>query len=150
TSGDSADKHLPPTSVGAPFAPGTTQNETIDVGGKEREYSIHTPKGWDGKKPLPVMYFLNGLSPEKPEDTFTELSKQADEKGFLLVDMIGSGPLHSFDNGQGVFKQDGVNESDFLNSVHKKLQDQLPIDETRQGLTGFSQGGSEVYDLASK
>src|SRR5438105_13969244 len=37
---------------------GNTHSETIDVNGAKRTYSVHTPKDWDGKTPLKVMYFF--------------------------------------------------------------------------------------------
>jgi hypothetical protein len=54
--------HLAPMTVGADRA-GTTQEESMVVDGHKRDYSVHTPQGWDGKTPLPVMYFFNGISP---------------------------------------------------------------------------------------
>jgi poly(3-hydroxybutyrate) depolymerase len=130
---------------------GKTQSETVDVNGTERTYSVHTPKGWDGKTPLKVMYFFNGFSPgaKTPDDTFTGLSQMSDKDGFMLVDMIGAGPDHTFNNGQGLFN-DGLNENNYLNAVHQKLQSQYPIDQTHEGLVGFSQGGSEALALASQ
>ncbi len=99
--GKTADKHLPPE----PIIPGVTKQEKIDIDGTQRDYSIHAPKDWDGKTPLPVMYFFNGVSPANPEDTFTGLADKADKNGFLLVDIKGAGPMHSFNNGQGALRR---------------------------------------------
>lgn len=130
--------------------PGATVQRNIQVDGQTREYTIHTPANWDGKTPLPVMYFLNGLSPGgDPNDTFTGLQQEADKDGFMLVDLKGSGPMHSWNNGQGVFRGSNPNESDFLNAVHGTLQSEAPLDESHQGLVGFSNGGSEAFALAS-
>src|SRR5262245_29526903 len=35
--------------------------EAFAVDGKTREYEIHVPKGYDGKKELPVMYMMGGV-----------------------------------------------------------------------------------------
>lgn len=135
---------------------GSTEDRTIRLNdGETRQYSVHTPANWDGHTPLPVMYFLNGVSPGDPDDKFTGLRQEADKDGFMLVDLKGNGPLHSWNNGQGVFQGDNPNENLFLNSVHDKLSSDAgamhtQLDGTHQGLVGFSNGGSEVYDLASK
>jgi poly(3-hydroxybutyrate) depolymerase len=132
-----------------PYQPGTTNDEHIDVDGTKRDYTVHVPAGWHGEKPLKVMYFLNGVSPGKPEDTFTGLSGQADKNGYLLVDLIGDGPAHTFNNGQSLMG-DGHNESNYLNAVHKRLQSQFNLDDSHQGIVGFSEGGSEAIALAAQ
>lgn len=142
---NTADQYLPP----AWLDPGVTEDRTIDVDGMTRNYSVYVPESWDGETPLPVMYYFNGVNPNYPRDTFTGLSEEAEAKGFMLVDIVGAGAMHTFNNGQGLF-DNGADENKFLNAVHDQLQTEFPLDETRQGLVGFSQGGSEAHKLAAE
>jgi poly(3-hydroxybutyrate) depolymerase len=129
---------------------GKTTHQTITVDGKERDYDVHTPKDWDGKTPLPVLYYFNGLSPAgREKESFTGLSQRADREHFAVVYMDGAGKAHTYNNGQAVF-DDGMDENKYLNAVHDKLKNNLPIAADYQGLAGFSEGGSEALDLASK
>ncbi len=135
------------------FHPGSTVDRTITIDGVKRSYSVHTPKSWDGKTPLPVEYYFNGVNPNFQEkESFTGLSKVADAKDVLVVYLHGTGRLHAFNNGQGVFNLSGSNldENKYLNAVHDQLSSLLPLDRRRQGLAGFSEGGSEAYALAPK
>jgi len=130
--------------------PGETTHQTIKVDGKERDYDVHIPKGWDGKTPLPVLYYFNGLSPgSREKESFTGLSERADREHFAVVYMDGAGKGHTYNNGQAVFN-DGMDENKYLNAVRDKIKSNLPIDAAHQGLAGFSEGGSEALDLASK
>jgi poly(3-hydroxybutyrate) depolymerase len=132
------------------FAPGTTTEVPIKVDGQDRSFAVHMPKGWDGKSKLPVLYYLNGLHPGSNEpESFTGLSDRADKGNFIVAYLRGTGRGNTYNNGQSIWG-DSANESDYLNQIHNKLSKDLPIDQTREGLAGFSQGGSESYDLAAK
>jgi poly(3-hydroxybutyrate) depolymerase len=132
------------------FVPGKTTHQTITVDGKERDYDVHTPKDWDGKTPLPVLYYFNGFSPAgREKESFTGLSERADREHFAVVYMDGAGKGHTYNNGQAVF-DDGMDENKYLNAVHDKLKSKLPMNANYQGLAGFSEGGSEALDLAAK
>jgi poly(3-hydroxybutyrate) depolymerase len=111
------------------------------------------PAGWDGKTPLKVMYYLNGIAPKgKEEESFTGLSQLADKDHFMLVYLNGDGRNETYNNGQTAFN-DGKPESyqnDYLNAIKTQLGQKFPLDAKYQGLVGFSEGGSEALDLASK
>jgi poly(3-hydroxybutyrate) depolymerase len=69
--------------------------------------------------------------------------------GFAVVYMRGSNKRNqTYNNGQKVFANNS-DENAYLNAVHDMLGKQLPLDEKRQGLAGFSQGGSQAYALAA-
>lgn len=135
------------------FIPGTSRDFTINVDGHQRSYSVHTPKDWDGKSKLPVLYYFNGMNPNHQEsESFTGLNQVADKNHCLVVYMHGTGSLHAYNNGQHLFQISGAtqNENDYLNAVHNQLQKELPVDSSRQGLAGFSQGGNEAYVLTAQ
>ena len=44
----------------APPARAETVERTIEVGGTTRRYLIHAPAGWDGVRPLPVLFVFHG------------------------------------------------------------------------------------------
>jgi len=132
------------------LTPGATTVENVSVNGDNRQFAVHLPKGWDGKSPLPVLYYFNGMRPDgKPEpESFTGLSDRSDKDSFAVVYMRGSNEGNqTYNNGQKVFAND-KDENAYLNKVHDTLSAQLPLDQSRQGLAGFSQGGNEVYALA--
>jgi poly(3-hydroxybutyrate) depolymerase len=133
------------------LAPGATTEQSIKVGDDTRQVAVHVPKNWDGKSPLPVLYYFNGMRPDgKPEpESFTGLSERADKMGFAIAYMRGSNEgTQTYNNGQGIFAN-SKDENAYLNAVHQSLEKQLPLDENRQGLAGFSEGGSEAYALAA-
>jgi len=133
----------------------------VDVDGQKRTAEVHVPQGWDGKSALPTLYYFKALKPGAPEpESFTGLSQAADKAGVAVVYLHGEGLLNSYNNGQRDFgrswwsaltgTKDGPDENKYLNAVHDKLSTRLPLDASRQGLTGFSHGGSEAYALASQ
>jgi poly(3-hydroxybutyrate) depolymerase len=137
--------------TGQPLAPGSTSEHQVNVGSEKRNFGLHIPKNWDGKSPLPVLYYFNGLRPDgKPEpETFTGLSERADKMGFALVYMRASNQrTQTFNNGQKIFAN-SKDESAYLNAVHTVLGETLPLDNKRQGTAGFSLGGNEAYSLAA-
>src|ERR1700722_8510346 len=115
------------------LVPGVTSEHTISVGGDQRSYAVHLPKNWDGKSPLPVMYYFNGMRSDgthEPE-SFTGLSEEADKMGFAVVYMRGSNEkTQTYNNGQKVFANSD-DENAYLNAVHQTLGQQLPLDDKR-------------------
>ncbi len=139
-----------PGSATPKFAPGSTTEVPIKVDGQDRSVAVHVPKGWDGKTQLPVLYYLNGLHPGSNEpESFTGLSNSADKGNYIVAYLRGTGRGNTYNNGQSIWN-DNANENDYLNKIHDTLGKDFPIDPTRQGLAGFSQGGSESYDLTAK
>jgi poly(3-hydroxybutyrate) depolymerase len=135
----------------APVVPGTTTDQTVNVGADARQFALHVPKNWDGKSPLPVLYYFNGMRPDgKPEpESFTGLSDRADAMGFALAYMRGSNEkTQTYNNGQAIFAN-SKDENAYLNAVRQAIGKEIPVDEKRQGLAGFSLGGSEAYALAA-
>jgi poly(3-hydroxybutyrate) depolymerase len=135
----------------AAVVPGATAEQTINVGADARPFALHVTKNWDGKSPLPVLYYFNGMRPDgKPEpESFTGLSDRADAMGFAIAYMRGSNEgTQTYNNGQAIFAN-SKDENAYLNAVRQAIGKQLPLDEKRQGLAGFSSGGSEAYALAA-
>jgi poly(3-hydroxybutyrate) depolymerase len=149
--GDSKPSSHPSEHAPGTLAAGKTSEQSIGTGADKRTFDVHVPKDWDGKSSLPVMYYFNGMRPDgkhEPE-SFTGLSDRADKMGFAVVYMHGSNEKNqTYNNGQKYFAN-STDESSYLNAVHESLAKQLPLDENRQGLAGFSQGGSEIYNLAA-
>jgi poly(3-hydroxybutyrate) depolymerase len=133
------------------FKAGSTVERTISVDGDTRSYAVHVSKNWDGKSNLPVLYYFNGLHPGSNEpESFTGLSERADRGGFAVVYLRGTCDGNTYNNHQSVWGCPNTDENSYLNAIHKRIGTELPLDQSRQGLVGFSQGGSEAYDLAAK
>jgi poly(3-hydroxybutyrate) depolymerase len=147
--GASTGKDKAPTT--APLVAGVTAEQSVSAGADARNYAVHFPKNWDGKSPLPVLYYFNGMQTNgKPEaESFTGLSDRSDKMGFAVVYMRGSNDrTQTYNNGQKIFAN-SKDENAYLNSVRQALGKQVPLDQNRQGLVGFSEGGSEAYSLAA-
>ena len=70
--------------------PGKTR--TLTVGGFNRKYLVHAPKGHDLKTPLPVVLALHGATMNGPMMAwFSGLNRKADEAGFIAVYPNGTG-----------------------------------------------------------
>jgi poly(3-hydroxybutyrate) depolymerase len=134
-----------------PLKAGQTTERTITIDGTTRSYAVHVSKKWDGKSNLPVLYYMNGLHPGSNEpESFTGLSERADRGDFAVVYLRGTCRGNTYNNNQPVWGCPNTDENSYLNAIHKRMGTELPLDSSRQGLVGFSQGGSEAYDLAAK
>ena len=74
-----------------PLGPGD-HTRTLMMGEQKRTYLIHVPKGYDPKKPAPVVLALHGAAMNGSMMVwFSGLSKKSDEAGFIVVYPSGSG-----------------------------------------------------------
>ena len=62
------------------------------MGEQKRTYLVHVPKGYDPKKPAPVVLALHGAAMNGPMMVwFSGLNKKSDEAGFIVVYPSGTG-----------------------------------------------------------
>ena len=77
----------PPDALG----PGD-HTRTLMMGEQKRTYLVHVPKGYDPKKPAPVVLALHGAAMDGPMMVwFSGLNKKSDEAGFIVVYPSGTG-----------------------------------------------------------
>jgi len=142
--------HLPGFEVTSDATPGNTQKATIDVDGQKRDVWLHLPANYDASQPMPLMVVFNGVgSGGSGMENFTSISKKADEKGFAVAYLDGSGIQHSYNNHQWPF-DNGADDVKYTERVIDTLEADLNIDKKRVGLVGFSEGGSFVHLAASQ
>lgn len=148
--------------------PGATNHMSVDVKNADgsvdkREYDVYVPVGYDGKKPLPVLFVLHGVAGGNGKglmEAESAMDAQADRKqkegdGFLVVYPVAK--THDVPFTAGLVKmQDwnspgaGLSENDpkyddvdyftaMINSL--KNNSSVKIDNDRLYLSGFSSGG---------
>ena len=125
---------------------------TLVVGGLNRTYVVHVPKGHNLKTPLPVVLALHGATMNGPMmASFSGLNRKADEAGFIAVYPNGTGKHSSFFwNGGGAAMNDKVDDVAFIDALLDDLGRAYPVDARRVYATGMSNGAIMAYRLAAE
>jgi polyhydroxybutyrate depolymerase len=128
---------------------------TLVVGGLNRTYVVHAPKGHALTTPRPVVLALHGATMNGPMmASFSGLNGKADEAGFLAVYPNGTGTRSSFfwngGNCCGSAMQNKVDDVAFIDALLDDLIGAYPVDVRRVYATGMSNGAIMVYRLASE
>lgn len=125
--------------LGAGFANNVAENVTTSDG-RERTCFLHTPPGYDGKTPLPLLMALHfaGINQGQNMASVTGLSVKADEEGFIAA----------YPNaiGQGWTDYDAL----FIDELVDTLKARYAVDERRVFMTGWSAGAFMTYWMACK
>jgi len=125
------------------------------LAGRTRYYSIHLPRGYDGRYRLPVVLVLHGGGGDaRVTRRQTQMDRVSDRFGFLAVYPEGTGILrHKLLTwnagsccGYAVKKQ--IDDVGFIAAVLDDLNRRLPIDSKRVYATGMSNGAMMCYRLA--
>jgi poly(3-hydroxybutyrate) depolymerase len=148
--------------------PGVTNHMNVDVkntdgSSSSREYDVYLPVGYDGKKPLPVLFVLHGVVDGNGKglmEAETGMNNIADARqkagdGFMVVYPVAG--MKDFPNSGGLTKvQDwnspgaGLTETnpsyddvDYFKAMVNALKnnDSIKVDADRMYLSGFSSGG---------
>jgi len=125
------------------------------VGGQKRTYLVHVPKGYDPKKPAPVVLALHGAATNGPMMVWLSgLNKKADEASFIVVypSGTGTGPFLIWNAG-GFKRKMAEGKADDVAFIGKLLDDLgagVKIDEKRIYACGMSNGGMMCYRLAAE
>lgn len=131
--------------------PGTTRS--LKVGGLDRSYVVHVPKGHSPKSPLPVVLALHGATMSGPMMAwFSGLNRKSDEAGFLAVYPNGTGTNSSFfwNGGGGPAAQNKIDDVAFIDALLDALGRAYPVDARRVYATGMSNGAMMAYRLAAE
>jgi polyhydroxybutyrate depolymerase len=138
-----------------PLGPGD-HFRTMELEKQKRTFWIHVPPGYDAKKPTPVVLALHGATMSaKIMESFSALSKKADEAGFIVVypNGTGPGPLLLTWNSGGFAPFIGAgkpNDVAFLGKVLDDVEELLNVDKKRIYATGISNGAMMCYRLAAE
>ena len=129
---------------------------TLSVGDLKRNYLVHIPKGYDPKKPTPVVLaFHGGGGNTDSMMVFCGLNKKADAAGFIVVYPSGTGRMDkvlTFNGGNccGYAMTNKIDDVEFTRKVLDDLATTATIDPKRVFATGMSNGGIMSYRVASE
>ncbi len=134
--------------------------QTFEIDGLERKYLLAVPEGYDGATPAPVVVDLHGFtSTAEAQDGASRLSEKGTKRGYVVVTPqaldadVGGGPQPLWN----VFGAEDTsttlptsttepveepvgNDLTFLNGLLDHLEDELCLDESREYVTGMSNG----------
>ncbi len=139
-----------------PSDKGTDYHLSINVGGRDRDYILHTPPGYDGKQKLPLVVVLHGFMQNADRIAQqTKFSEKADKENFIVAypnatKWFKSKHLQAWDADNGLTPL-GANSDDegFIRQMIGETKKNLNVDSNRVYAAGFSNGGMMTYKLAS-
>jgi polyhydroxybutyrate depolymerase len=137
-----------------PRRQGRDVNRVLGAGGLQRDYTLHVPPGYDGRRPTPLLVVLHGGGGNgQSMARMTGFSALADRKGFLVV----------YPDGTGLFRgrlltwntcdccgwalDHHVDDVSFIRRLLDTLERDWRIDVRRVFATGISNGGMMAYRL---
>jgi polyhydroxybutyrate depolymerase len=137
-----------------PLGPGD-HTRTLVMGEQKRTYLVHVPKGYDSKKPAPVVLALHGAAMNGPMMVwFSGLNKKADEAGFIVVypGGTGTGPFLTWNAGgfKGKMAEGKADDVAFVGKLLDDLGTVVTVDGKRVYACGMSNGGMMCYRLAAE
>ena len=135
-----------------PTTPGDHKLE-LTIGGVKRDYTMHIPPGYDGSKPMPIVYmfhYFRGNSEEMAKTS--ELSKKADKEGFIVIypnaqGWLGTNLRQWNLNNNADYR---VDEVAFVETMMNTTEAKLNIDKDRVFIAGYSNGGMLAQEIAAK
>jgi polyhydroxybutyrate depolymerase len=113
---------------------------TLDVKGTKREYYLNLPTGYDGKKPVPVVWEYHPWGGTgKGGMTMYNLNSRL--TNVIFVSPQGTGDPVGFPNTGGM-------DEDMTRAVNAEIEAKFCTDKSRYFATGFSYGGSMSFTAA--
>ena len=123
---------------------------------KKMEYALYVPKGYDAKKPYPLMVALHGLNSNPRQIlSYPGFTKLAQKDGYILAAPMGYNKRGWYGGrGQTSRRWDPMNlgelsEKDVMN-VLKIVQGEFNVDPGRVYLMGHSMGGGGTWHIGIK
>lgn len=116
---------------------GTFPDETLKVGGDEREYRLVVPKTVDLKKPAPLVFAFHGFLVDSKDvmPIYSKLHEAAEKHRFIVVFPNALG------RSWGLQPKKVVQDVAFFDALLKKISAGYQIDPDRIYATGMSNGG---------
>jgi polyhydroxybutyrate depolymerase len=127
------------------LAPGDT-SDTIDVGGRTRNYIVHVPASYTGQAAVPLVTDWHGiLFNNGVEQSFSGYQQKSDKEGFIVV--FPDGVDTAWNVGWCCTSDKTVDDVAFARALVAKLEQQLCIDPKRVYAVGYSMGGGMSLKL---
>ncbi|MBX9569612.1 MAG: hypothetical protein K2X77_11985 [Candidatus Obscuribacterales bacterium] len=122
--------------------------------GKNRDFEVYVPKGYDGRRTLPVVYMLHGYADniEGIKDS-SRMNDLADQKEFAVVYLQAQpkGPQTrqwNLEAGVVAPKEPGFNDLNYFKGVMQEVDSKLNIDPKSRFIVGHSDGGNAAQYIA--
>ena len=131
----------------SPARPHARGNSTVNLqsSGKNRSYLLHIPPGYDGTKPLPLVFDVHGYTSFASEQLMrSKWDQMADKEGFVLIDPDG---VNKSWNAGSCCGGNSENDVQFFRDMVAKATAELCIDSKRVYVSGHSNGGAMTYRL---
>lgn len=143
-----------PVALVVPKAPGRYV-ETIESGGRQRRFVLRVPKGYDGRKPTPVVMALHGWTGSaEAAEQYTRLADKGEKEGFVAIFPDGLGNPGYQGWNAGFINLTGIDpppdDVAFLTSVLDKVETEINVDRDRQFVVGHSNGAFMANLLGSR
>jgi polyhydroxybutyrate depolymerase len=145
----------------APIEPAPPIEETPDAGTPDprlegRPFTVRTPKGYDGSKPLPLLFAFHGYGSDddgKTLERFFRFAKVADTEGFLYVtpDGVKDSRGQRFWNATDAccdFDEKRPEDVGYIRAVVADVGKRFNLDTKRVYAFGLSGGGFFAHRLA--
>jgi polyhydroxybutyrate depolymerase len=132
------------------MTPGDSR-QSIQWDGLERTFLLHIPTGYDGSKPLPLVFVLHGAGGNgKSMENLTGLSAKADAENFIVVYPNGMGTPQMWATGMNPHPYSTADDVGFIRALLNKLEHDLKVDHKRVYCSGFSMGAMMTYRLGAE
>ena len=128
---------------------------SLTVGGLNRTYLVHIPKGYDSTKPEPVVLALYGAAMTGSMMVwFSGLNETSGKNNFIVVypNGTGFGPLQTWNAGglNPKMTERKPNDVAFIGKVLDDLSTRTNVDAKRVYACGMSNGAMMCYRLAAE
>ncbi|HEX2678434.1 MAG TPA: PHB depolymerase family esterase [Polyangiales bacterium] len=142
----------PITCSGTLAVPAGNTTKTMMWAGAQREYIVHVPASVDGKKAVPLVIDIHGLtSSDTAQAGLSGWREKSDKEGFIVVHPQGLG--NSWNGGSlccGSSLSGKVDDEGFMREIVKQMEKDACIDPKRVYATGLSNGGAMSHLLACR
>lgn len=128
--------------MGTALSPGD-QMFDLEFGGRNRTYILHVPPGYDGKKPVPLVFDLHGFSSNGPQQLgLSGFEQVADKEGFLVVAPTGYMNSWNGDIAFGSAFMAMLDDVGLMKAIVDQIAGMANIDHGRVFSTGLSNGAA--------
>jgi polyhydroxybutyrate depolymerase len=130
----SAEAKPSPACAGGAMMPGPAGNQTIMANGKNRTFILRLPTGYDGKRPLPILFGFHGAgggAASFESGVWSGLSRMAADKALRIFPQAFGGNTWARDEPDDVL---------FMDALMQWLSTRVCFDTARVFATGQSSG----------